>query len=618
MCGIAGIVGRSPQTFSEKLKTLMSHRGPDHTELSELRTRSASIQLLHHRLSIIDLSDAANQPFFDESRRFALIFNGEIYNYKELRVELENGGVVFRTSSDTEVLLKHLLKFGESGIPRLNGMFSFALFDLENETMLIARDPFGEKPFYYELRPDKFIFSSEIKFILEASGRKFQLNGKVVGDYFTSHFLETREEETFFHGIRKLPAGSFAKVSLKDSFTIRPQVYYSPDVNSPELSDPVIGAEKIKQALYKSVELRLRSDVPVGLFLSGGIDSSILAAITSEFNPNMKFLSIVSDDPTTDESPFVDMVSRHLKKESIKINIQNDAKSFWELLPKIIWHNDEPIISFASVAYYKMIEAARSRGLKVLLTGQGADEAFLGYKKFKFWHYKNLLKKGRIDKLTIAGLSELQNSDLFTSFSIAEASRYLPGSTGNLKTKAWGEKLIALKRSGGRNTSSLRQTQFDDLKHYSVPVLLHYEDRLSMAFGAEVRVPFLDHHVVDIGMALKDDLKIKNGFSKYLLRKTFEPMLPKEVIWRRDKKGFTIPQEQWMRQELAPKIESLFQGDMISYDLGLLKKSETLADFESFKQGKTTVLGFKDIFARLSMETWMKVYEPYIEKEIHS
>lgn len=594
----------------------MSHRGPDHTELSELRTSSSSIQLLHHRLSIIDLSDAANQPFFDESKRFALIFNGEIYNYKELRVELEKLGVSFRTSSDTEVLLKYLLKYGESGISRLNGMFAFALFDLEQETMLVARDPFGEKPFYYELRPDKFIFSSEIKFILEASGRKFRLNGKVIGDYFTSHFLETREEETFFHGIRKLPAGSFAKLSLKDNFAIHPKIYYTPNVNASELSDPIAASESIKKALYQSVDLRLRSDVPVGLFLSGGIDSSILAAITSQFNADIKFLSIVSDDPTTDESPFVDMVSKHLNKESIKINIQNDAESFWELLPKIIWHNDEPIISFASIAYYKMIEAARSRGLKVLLTGQGADEAFLGYKKFKFWHYKNLLKKGRLGKLAMAGMSELQNSDLFTSFSIAEASRYLPGSTGNLKTKAWGEKLLSVKRIGGRNTSSLRQTQFDDLRHYSVPVLLHYEDRLSMAFGAEVRVPFLDHHVVDIGMALKDDLKIKNGFSKYLLRKTFEPLLPKEVIWRRDKKGFTIPQEQWMRQELAPKIESLFTGDMISYDLSLLKKNETLSDFENFRNGQTTVLGFKDIFARISMETWMKVYEPYIEKEI--
>jgi asparagine synthase (glutamine-hydrolysing) len=621
MCGIAGIVGRTPHVFTDKLKSLMSHRGPDNTQLSELRASSASIQLLHHRLSIIDLSDEANQPFFDESKRYALIFNGEIYNYKELRTELENLGEKFRTSSDTEVLLKCLIKFGEQALPKLNGMFAIAFFDLQNESCFIARDPFGEKPFYYILDKNKFIFASEIKFILEASGRKFKINGPVLGDYFSSHFLETKEDETFFHGIWKLPPGSFARFSLKQSFQFKPQRYYRPSVNAPEIKDAYHASELIKQSIYHSVDIRLRSDVPVGLFLSGGIDSSILAAVSSELsekqNSEIKFLSIVSDDPSTDESSFVDMVSKHLKKESIKVNVQNDAQSFWKLLPKIVWHNDEPIISFSSIAYYKMIEAAKAQGLKVLLTGQGADEAFLGYKKFKFWHYKNLLKKGRVDKLAWAGLSELKNSDLFESFSFAEASRYLPGGTSSFKTRAWGETLQKVRRTTGRDTVSLKQTQLDDLLHYSVPVLLHYEDRLSMAYGAEVRVPFLDHHIVDIGMALQDDLKIKNGFSKYILRKTFEPMLPKEVIWRRDKKGFTIPQEQWMKKDLSTEINNMFQGDMISYDLKLLKKQQNLDDYRDYQESKTKILGFKDIFARISVETWLNVYGPYIEREVY-
>jgi asparagine synthase (glutamine-hydrolysing) len=620
MCGIAGIVARSPHSFSDKLKSLMSHRGPDHTALSELRTASSSVQLLHHRLSIIDLSDAANQPFFDPTGRFALIFNGEIYNYKELRQELERQGESFRTQSDTEVLLKLLVRDGDGAFAKLNGMFALAFFDLQKDEMFIGRDPFGEKPFYYFLEDKNFVFSSEIKFVLEASRRKFRLNGRVLGDYFSSHFLETRPEETFFVGVQKLPAGTFARVDLRADYVVTPQTYYAPALSGELISDPVAAAEKIKAALYHSVDIRLRSDVPLGLFLSGGIDSSILAAISSELTERQRseimFLSIVSDDPTTDESPFVDLVAKHLNKESIKINVQNNASEFWELLPKIVWHNDEPIISFSSIAYYKMIEAARARGLKVLLTGQGADEAFLGYKKFKFWHYKNLLKQGRLDKLMLAGVSEMKNSDLFESFSLAEASRYLPGSTTQGKTQAWGEKLLAVRRTSGRNTSSLRQTQYDDLRHYSVPVLLHYEDRLSMAFGAEVRVPFLDKHLVDIGMQLADDLKIRNGWSKWILRKTFEPMLPKEVIWRRDKKGFTIPQERWMRQELAPQIEAMFSGDMLSYELGLLKKRENLADFGAFREGQTRMLGFKDIFARISVETWLQVFGPYIEHEI--
>lgn len=620
MCGIAGVVARGPIPFSDKLKSLMKHRGPDHTELSELKTQSTSIQILHHRLSIIDLSDAANQPFYDESGRYALVFNGEIYNYKELREELRAEGMSFRTASDTEVLLKLLIVHGEAAFTKLNGMFSVAFFDLKAESMIIGRDPFGEKPFYYFLDGDKFIFSSEIKFILEAAQRKFKLNGSVVGDYFSSHFLETKEEETFFAGIKKLPAGSFAKVNLKENFTLHFNRYYNPQLSGESIKDPILASEKIKNSIYHSVDIRLRSDVPVGLFLSGGIDSSILAAVSSELcdkqNSEIKFLSVVSDDPENDESKFVDIVCKHLKKESIRINISNNSSEFWELLPKVIWHNDEPIISFSSIAYYKMIEAARAQGLKVLLTGQGADEAFLGYKKFKFWHYKNLLKQGRLDKLAMAGILELKNSDLFESFSLAEASRYLPGTTGEQKRKAWGDKLLEVARKEGRNTKSLRQTQYDDLRHFSVPVLLHYEDRLSMAFGAEVRVPFLDKHIIDIGMALSDDLKINKGFSKYMLRKTFEPMLPKEIIWRRDKKGFTIPQESWMKKELRPEIQKLFESDMHSYELGLFKKKENLQDYQDFCAGKNKMLGFKDIFARISFETWLKTFGPYIESKV--
>ena len=617
MCGIAGIISKSPFNFSNELKGLMGHRGPDHTELSELKSGSKSIQLLHHRLSIIDLSDAANQPFFDESKKHALIFNGEMYNYKELKAELENHGVSFKTHSDTEVLLRSLMRWGAEALSKFNGMFAFAYFDLNTNRMLMARDPFGEKPFYYIIQNDQLLFASEIKFILEASGRKFNLNGKVLGDFFSSHFLDARSEETFFSGIFKLPAGSFAEVDLNAPITrLEIKNYYRPSMINHEISNPSEAGEKIQEIMESSVNLRMRSDVPVGLFLSGGIDSSILAALTSKVAPDMTFLSVVSGDKRYDESHFVDLVTNHLKCQSIKINIENDAEECWELLPKMIWHNDEPVISFTSVAYYKMVEAAKERGLKVLLTGQGADEVFLGYRKFKFWHYKNVFKKGRLDKAFAAGFSEILHSDLLESFSLAEALRYLPGGTAKAKTSAWGDKLLEVRRTRSRNTQNLRQIQYDDLLHYSVPVLLHYEDRLSMAHGAEVRVPFLDKRLVDTGMSLSDDLKIRNGYSKYILRKSFEHMLPKEVIWRRDKKGFTIPQEIWMKRQLAPHIQKLFGSDMISYEMGILKKAQNLQDLANFQQDKTRVLGWKDIIARISMEKWMQVFGKHLNQKI--
>lgn len=617
MCGIAGIVSKTPIQFSDELKRVMGHRGPDHTHLSELKTQSRSLQILHHRLSIIDLTEAANQPFFDETKKHALIFNGEIYNYKELKSELMSLGVSFKTHSDTEVLLQSLIRWGSKALEKLNGMFAFAYFDLSREQMLIARDPFGEKPFYYFTQDDRICFSSEIKFLLEASGRKFNLNGKVLGDYFSSHFFDARVEETFFSGIFKLPAGSYSEVDLRAPITkLEIKDYYRPSLTAPEITDSNEAIRRIQEAMESSVDLRMRSDVPVGLFLSGGIDSSILAALASKVSPDLKFLSVVSGDKRYDESHFVDLVTKHLKCESIKINIENNAQDCWELLPKMIWHNDEPVISFTSVAYYKMVEAARERGLKVLLTGQGADEVFLGYRKFKFWHYKNLLKQGRLGKVMAAGISEVMHSDLLESFSLAEALRYMPGGTAKAKTAAWGDELFKVRRTQSRNTKNLRQIQYDDLLHYSVPVLLHYEDRLSMAHGAEVRVPFLDKRLVDIGMALSDDLKIRNGYSKYILRKSYEHLLPKEVIWRRDKKGFTIPQETWMKHELAQPIQELFASDMISYDMGILKKTENLQDLEAFQQDKTRILGWKDIFSRISLEKWMQVYGKYLNQEI--
>jgi asparagine synthase (glutamine-hydrolysing) len=616
MCGIAGVISRRPAPFSPEMMSVMGHRGPDHTHLSELQSHGYFLQLLHHRLSIIDLVDASNQPFFDATGRYSIVFNGEIYNYIELRKELQALGVDFKTASDTEVLLQAMIVWGERAFNKLNGMFAFLFTDLHLGKGFIARDPFGEKPFYYHLRDEKFSFSSEIKFLLAATPEKFGVNKLVLAQYFSSHYLEATEEDTFFEGIKKFPAGAFSSFDLSGEFKLNIQRYYSPKVNENSRITNLDDAEsQIRWALDESVRLRLRSDVPVGLFLSGGVDSSILAHLVKKHHSNVQFVSVVSDDPAYDESSFINIVEKNLKQEAIKINIQTRAQEFYELLPKVGWHNDEPLTSFSAVAYYKMIEAAKQNGLKVLLTGQGADEVFLGYKKFKFWHYKNLFRSGKIIGLSKALFDEGGNSDLFESFSLSEASRYLPGFMKGSKRAAWGNKIIDVALAA-RKTGSMEQAQIEDLKAYSVPVLLHIEDRLSMAYGTEVRVPFLDRSIVDLGLQLDTNLKIRDGFSKYALRSAYRGLVPDPIIWRRDKKGFSIPQDKWIRDELSGNIESLFKSDMISYDLGILDKKANLQDYQAYKNNESKLVGYKDIFARLSLEMWLKSFSHSIKGEL--
>lgn len=618
MCGIAGIISKSKKTMSPELREMMSHRGPDNTSLSSLEYQEYSLQFLHHRLSIIDLAETANQPFFDQTKRFSLVFNGEIYNYLELRQELEREGISFTTHSDTEVLLYSLIVWKKEALEKLNGMFAFVFYDSMTGELLMGRDPFGEKPFYYILEDENFYFSSEIKFILAASEKKFAINGEALRGYFSSHYLDSLPSETFFKGIKKLQSGEFLTLKLKDKIEFDFGTYYRPSKQN-EITNLSEAKDKIRETVEDSLRLRLRSDVPVGLFLSGGVDSSVLAALTQKISQtsggDVQFISIVSDDPSSDESPFISLVEKHLNKKSLRINIETKAEEFFNLLPQITWHNDEPLTSFSAVAYYKMVEAAKAQGLKVLLTGQGADEVFLGYRKFKFWNYKNKLKEGQFLSLGRDLFMEIGHSDLFGSFSVSEASRYLPWAEKSAKSKAWLSKLQDFAPQS-RKTSSMESIQIDDLQRFSVPVLLHIEDRLSMAHGAEVRVPFLDKRIVQVGLDLSTDLKLKNGYSKFALRSAFEDLLPQGISWRKDKKGFSIPQERWLRTELNEQVQKVFSGDMISYEVGILNKKQNLNDYLGYREGRKGTLGYKDIFARLSFEIWLQSYSAYIKDEV--
>lgn len=621
MCGIAGIISRSDQSEkAQKFKTLLNHRGPDASAVSTVQLSQFQVNFTHNRLSIIDLQVASNQPFWDESDQYGIIFNGEIYNYLEIRRELESEGREFRTQSDTEVLLQALMHWPlERVLGCLNGMWAFAYLDKRAEKILVCRDRFGKKPFYYHLQDNEFYWASEIKYILEASEKKFRPNPQTVARYLRQFLLESDGTQTFFEDILKLPAGSFAWLDLKASrLDIKPEQYYHiPAKNF--AGDFKEAREELQHLLRDSVKIRLRSDVNLGFLLSGGLDSSILSGLGHQLSENsgqnLNYLSVVSEDPRYDESPHIREVEKFLGIHSHKINIAHNSNEIFDLLSKAQWQNDEPITSFSAVSYMMMMEKAKALNTKVLLTGQGADEIFCGYKKYLGFYLKDLVRQGHGFKALKTGLEFLMTRSLVTEVHLGELKRYVKFlNQGQIQILS--SRLAQIEQpSIGLGNQGVRGRQIADLLQFSVPALLHYEDRLSMAHAREVRAPYLDYRIVELGLSLPMEHKLNHGWSKYILRKAARGIAPESIAWRKDKRGFTIPQETWFKRELRPQIEKIFDGPALMYEMGFVDKESLLRKYKLFCSDAPSakLISFKEIFVPLALENWLRVFERHWE-----
>ena len=504
MCGLTGIIAASEsdvESFLEVSSRLQKHRGPDIQQKRTFSIGDKTLGFSHQRLSILDLSDAGVQPMSDLLDYSCLVNNGEVYNYQEIKTSLQQAS--YRSSSDTEVVLNALLELGvEKSLNMFNGMWAIAWFDRRVNKLYLCRDRVGVKPLYYHLNNGKLYFSSEVKSILQATGDKFSLNYQAVGEYIYQSQQDTTDN-SFFSEIKSVPAGHYATIDLgKDILDISFTKYW--DVSDAE---PYIGDDlevHVKKLFTDAVKLRLRSDVPVGVTLSGGLDSSAIAVTMKSIlgsADNLNIISAVAPDSKLDESEFIDEMVNHLGASVHKVKMDWGADEALELLRKVTWYNDSPVGSFSNIAHYLMMKEAHKLGITVILSGQGADELLCGYKKYLGFYLQWLVRNKLYFKAFKIFNDFLFNGTVISQFNLKEAKRYLPKFIVKSDIDIGGEKLkrrfspLQLSIKPGQ---TVQARQAEDLERFSVPFLTHYEDRMSMAWSREIRLPFLDYRLMEL------------------------------------------------------------------------------------------------------------------------
>jgi asparagine synthase (glutamine-hydrolysing) len=620
MCGIAGIVSLrdAPTTPGvrdavQAMIDVQAHRGPDGEGIWQADVGPAVVALGHRRLSIIDLSSGGNQPRSSADDRYVITYNGELYNYLELRAELRQLGCEFVSQSDTEVVVHAIATWGEAAFERFNGMWALACVDTVRKVLLLSRDRFGEKPLYVYRRDDALYFSSEIKGILVGSGDRFRVHLPAVWRFLAQSLLQA-QHETFFEGITEVPAGHVVEIAFGrgDLRMGAPRSYWAPSGTPPRGTEAEL-AHIVRETFVDAVRLRLRSDVPVGVLLSGGIDSSAITAAMHALEPGkLQIISATSADPRVNEEPYVDIVTERLGCEVHKVRLDPDPARAFGDIEHAVWHNDEPIGGLSSVAHLLLMRKAKELGVTVVLSGQGADESLCGYLKYAAFHLQQLHRERRYAALAReCGWHLLPPWSYLTDFRWADAKRYLParlqpaeiGIVGPAFHDGRWDLPIGLGEDG------VRGRQLLDLMRYSVPALTHYEDRMSMAVSREIRLPYLDHRFVDLFVALPVEAKLRRGWSKWLFRKAMEPLLPPAITWRRDKKGFTTPIDTWLRREWRERVRSLFAGDMVSASLGLVDADRVRQRYAAYCEGTGRSWVFKDVFNPLAIELWARRFQ---------
>jgi|SRR5665213_1659513 len=631
MCGIFGILRRGsaeeePALLEAALR-VQAHRGPDGSGVRKFRFGQNSLLLAHQRLAIIDLSDAAHQPMDYKEGRGCLVYNGELYNYLELRSELAGDGETFVTRSDTEVLLAALHKWGpDRALTKFNWMGAFAWLDRDARRLVLACDAGSEKPLYYYADDTQFVFASEIKTLLTLLARKFALDRDVVGQ-FIFQGLSDASTRTFFEGITRLEAGSYMALGLgADRGSIRPKRFEPPAYSDAALRLPLPDfVSELRRVFIDSVRLRLRSDVPIGVLLSGGIDSSSIAAVGQTLLGHAeapRLLSVVSDDPRYDESKHIGVMERYLGQTAHKVTLRINPDTVVSELSTVNWFNDAPVAGLSALAHYRLMAVAKELGLTVILSGQGADEILLGYRKFLGFYLQSLLRHGHIARAVAVLAGFLRNRTVLNQFDLSNAKRYMKilGTLNKLtqiqpETQLEGDWLNGWQALPlGLGAGSLAARQMLDITRYSVPALCHYEDRMSMAFSREIRLPFLDSRLIDLLLRAPDEYKLRRGWTKYALRKAMESMLPAEICWRKDKQGFSNPQGEWLKQELRNAVLDAFSPASMIAKKGIVDSGSLTRTYERYRRqpADSGMIWYREIFAPFSLELWMRSYESWI------
>lgn len=610
MCGIFGAINfngyfnKNEYERFVKLTDLVSYRGPNAFGCKALSVKENStnddgtfdIFLGHRRLSIIDLTKEGNQPLTDGSGLW-IIYNGEIFNYIELRKELKEKRYTFQTDTDTEVILKVYKEYGDMGFEKLNGMWAFAIVDLPHKKIILSRDRFSIKPLYFTHINNEFYFASEIKQLLPLLEKK-EINQSIMFTYLAQGLVDYNEE-TFYKGISKLKSKCNLIIQM-DTGKIKEAKYW--DYHPEEVLSMDDAVEKFRELFIDSVAIRLRSDVKIGALLSGGLDSSTITVVANKLqNGNFETYSIVAKDQEYSEERFIDILSKHKGIKNHKLYFESNQAI--ESLEDVIYHSDEPFGGFSAVAQYKILEKIKKEtDVTVLLSGQGGDEILMGYLKYFFFNIKKLINKGYfLEGLTQILLSFIKRTVIW-QFKLSEARRYIP----LLSSK--GDKSFLIIKGDIEpiwDCSDLRERQVFDIDKYSVPCLTHCEDRNSMAHSLEIRLPFLDHRLVNFVLDLPVKMKLNEGWTKYILRKSF-PELPKKIRWRRDKQGFITPEETWLKGNFNYLICDIFRKSRLG-QMGIINDKLFLEYYKNFQRGKGAIW-YPDISRVLITELWARKF----------
>lgn len=615
MCGIAGIYTTDSKQLNETVLNSISqslgHRGPDDDGVY----LEPGIGLAHRRLSIIDLSRKGRQPMATLDKRFWIVYNGEIYNYQELKSELLLCGYTFQSDTDTEVILNAYAEWGKGCLSRFNGMWSFAIWDSFKEELFCARDRFAIKPFVYYYDGTTFIFASEIKALLHHPLIRATPNYQAIYD-FIIYSQANHTNETFFKDIHQLPGAHYCIVNHQGLKIVR---FWDIDENRRFEGDLEQAGEELHRLLEEAIRLRFRSDVEVASCLSGGLDSTSIVCVADQLIKNghlktdhqLNTFSLAFDYPQYDERKWIETV-----RNATQINshfIIPSETDFVSGLNDLIAVQEEPFAGTSIFGQYMVMKLIHEHGIKVTLDGQGSDEVLAGYLRYADAYFADLILKGDQEELGRQIDIYCQKHSLTPSIAQERAMKLVKtGTLGrhveeNSKylmpdfSRQYYHEMYLSKKFG----SLLQNQLYDDLTTTSIPALLRYEDRNSMAFSIESRVPFLDYRLVEFVFSLPVEMKMNNAVTKVVLRRAMHGVIPRQIENRQDKMGFVTPEAIWFREGLQPVLDEVFSSKSFSSRC-FFNPEMARKEWDEYKAGKRNHSFL--IWRLVNTELWLRKF----------
>jgi asparagine synthase (glutamine-hydrolysing) len=626
MCGIAGFSGRYDHGLLAAMDEAMAHRGPDGA--GAFFDAEAGIGLAHRRLAIIELTDFGAQPMADLEGKTVIVFNGEIYNYRELRAELIREGATFRGGSDTEVLLQLYLRHGEAMLPRLNGMFAFAIWDTQNRSLFLARDGLGVKPLYYAETGGGFLFGSELKSLLRAPDLDRSLNPQAVRDHLRR--LWAPAPHTMLRAVKKLEPGMAMRVS-NGAIARRWRHYDLPLRTAKPARSTEEAITAVRMGLATAVERQMVADVEVGAFLSGGLDSSTVVAFAQKTQPQrpLSCYTISLDaqawreEGMADDLPYARQVADHL---GVKLTELRVGKEMADDFADLIYHLDEPQADPAPLNVLYISRLARAQGVKVLLSGSGGDDIFSGYRRHhallleRYWSFAPKALRGALAagaqalpakpaflrrlRKAFAGAAQDREERLLSYFDWIDPSQVegllAPDLAVTSREDALAQSLAALPKGA----EELDRMLALECRHFLADHNLNYTDKMSMAAGIEVRVPLLDPDLIDLAFQLPAGIKQRGRHGKWIFKKAMEGLLPHDVIWR-PKTGFGAPVRAWLAGPLRPLMQDMLSEDALRkggmFDAAAVQRMIVANDAGRVDASYT-------LFALMCIEYWRRLF----------